>query len=403
MSARKRARTSETNGNHHLPETHNSVSSSILSELLSRVSQLEESQNQVSELQTRVAVLEARVTELEREAIRSEDRDFVVGRSASRTILAIRDGKTRIVAERLQRGADPNHDDGIGGTCLIHAVGRGRPECTRLLIEHGADVSYCFPLDNASVLYMLVRSFEDWTENGYREGDYILAADLLVEAGAPIDEVQDEARTALSVLQEIEAREGTRRFRERRGLMAVLERRYWLKYGHNPFLRASSADAAAWLLLQGAADNDTGRVDITRVRSIKPDDRNNVLKSLVRYQGMRDTFLQIILTMRDASSDSPFCALRGHESTILPVIAAFAGSTGWSLQKLVDAKKVLQDVIERFNVDGGSEDGLYGDLDDEGDDDSYDVDDDDNDDGSRDERDEEHLDALVDTDDDGDY
>lgn len=155
------------------------ASSSLLTELLARVSQLEESQGQVTELQTRVTTLEVRVTELEGELIRAEDRDFDVGRSVSKTAQAVRNGQTSILAERLHKGADPNHDDGLGGTLLIHSANGGRPECTRLLIEHGADVSYCFPADNSSVLYMLVSGFESRSEYTYRPGDFILSADLL--------------------------------------------------------------------------------------------------------------------------------------------------------------------------------------------------------------------------------
>lgn len=402
MPSKKRARTSEqTNG---LPNNiDDNVQSGVLSELLARISQLEESQGQVASLLNRVAVLEARVKELEGEAIRAEDRNFNVGRSASKTILAIREGETATVAERLHRGADPNHDDGLGGTCLIHSVARGRPECARLLIEYGADVSYCFPADNASVLYMLVRSFETLPTTVYRPGDFVLTADLLVEAGAPVDEVQDEARTAITVLEEMEAREGTRRSRERSGLIAVLQRRYWQKYGYNPFLRAPSSDASAWLLLKGAVDKNDGSLDMTRLRSIRPDWRNDVLTALTRMEGMRETFPHILLTIKNPSCDSVFGTLRGHESTILPVIAAFAGSTGWSLKKLKEAKTVLSEAIERFNFDGGSENSFYGEeVDDDGDDDdSYEIVDDGED--SHDERDEQNMNELVDTDDDGDY
>ncbi len=363
----------ETNGD-------NDVSPNVLTELVSRISLLEDSHAQIEELTEKVATLEARVTELEGELIRAEDRDFAVGRSVSPTIMAIREGKTAVLAERLLRGADPNHDDGLGGSCLIHSVSAvPRPECTRLLIEHGADVTYCFPADNASVLVMLVQSFDDASDSSFCSGDYILTADLLVTAGAPIDIVEDEEnRTAMSILlDEMDpSRLGTKRSREYLGLVNVLKRTRWEEYnphGHNPFVVASPAESA-WLVLTGAA-NDTGdetRVDMTRLRSITPNLRKDVMTSLNQYKGMRETFVHVLLTMKNGTNLSPFCSLRGHEATILPLIAAYAGSIGWSLQKLQEAKAVLKDAIDRFNVDGASGDSFYGEGDD-GDDDSYEI------------------------------
>jgi hypothetical protein len=271
----------------------NEASPNLLSQLLSRISQLEESQSQVLNLQTRVAMLEARVKELEREAIRAEDREFIVGRTSSKTMAAILDGETSVLEERLCRGADPNQDDGFGGTCLLASVCKGRPECTRLLIQYGGDVTRRFPsADDASLLQLLASAFRQHSASGiYRpEGDYVLTGDLLVEAGAPnIDEHRQEDGNPLSVLLTMDdPPEGTRRFRERAGLISVLDGGYWRDYGHNPFLRTSSSDAAAWLLLQGAADDkSTKRVDITRVRSIPPKERVSVMDALNLYQDMR--------------------------------------------------------------------------------------------------------------------
>lgn len=66
--SKKRAR----RGDNELDE----VSPNVLTELLSRVSLLEDSHAQTEELKAKVATLEARVTELEGELIRAEDRDF---------------------------------------------------------------------------------------------------------------------------------------------------------------------------------------------------------------------------------------------------------------------------------------------------------------------------------------
>jgi len=144
--------------------------------------------------------------------------------------------------------------------------------------------------------------------------------------------------------------EGLKRGLERRGLIAVLKRQYWREYGHNPFLRASSG-AATWLMLKGAANDDAGDIDIFRVRSIRPDMRNDVMNALLQYQGMRETFVHILLTLKNECNVSTFCTLRGHESTIIPLVATFACSTGWSRMKLEEAKEVLQDAIDRFSED----------------------------------------------------
>jgi hypothetical protein len=75
---------------------------------------------------------------------------------------------------------------------LIANASFAKPECTRLLIQAGGNVQYVYSGDNASVLFMLAHCFSDRTQNMYCPGDYILAADLLVEAGAPVYEIQDD-------------------------------------------------------------------------------------------------------------------------------------------------------------------------------------------------------------------
>jgi hypothetical protein len=78
--------------------------------------------------------------------------------------------------------------------------------------------------------------------------------------------------------------------------------------------------------------------------------------------------------MRNETNDSPFCRLHGHESTILPLIASYAGSSGWSRAKLEESKDALQNAIERFNGNDGSYFGdLQGEIDDGDDDDSYEL------------------------------
>ena len=398
--SKKRVRTAEENGHHQEPREE--VSPSLLSELVARISKLEESQAQVSQLQAQVVQLQERVKHLEREAIRAEDRDSNRGSGSSKTILAVKQGKSPVLADRLRRGADPNQKDEVGVTCLMHSAVAGRPECTRLLIEHGADVTHCFPA--ASVLYMLVRSFAYFPLSGYRQGDFVLAADLLVEADAPIDDGDGEPDAALRILHRMQVQEESKRGRERRGLINVLERSYWQKYGRcNPFLRAPPEEAA-WLLLKGAADDNDGQVDLTRVRSIKPDLRSAVVDALLRLKAMRKTFVHMILTMKNAKRVSPICALRGHELTILPAIAAFAGGRGWSREKLYRVRTFLECAIQRFNVDDaiGQDDDEIDEDDDDEDDDSYEVDDDGGEESENEVDDDEELEREIDEFDEGD-
>jgi len=222
----------------------NEASQNLLSDIFARVSPLEFSQNQVSQLrakvvqleaaqgqvtrlQEQVVTLEAKVAGLEQGLVAMEDQNVVPGMTISPTLLAAMLGHTSILAGRLARGADPNQDDRHGGTCLVASASYANPECIRLLIEYGADVAFVYSGGNVSILYMLVLVFRDREDNLYRQGDYVLAADLLVEAGAPIEEIQDDGRdgvTALGMLRAMEVKEGSKRDRERRGLMVVLER-----------------------------------------------------------------------------------------------------------------------------------------------------------------------------------
>lgn len=289
--------------------------------------------------------------QLGREQIRSEDRNGVRGGGLGPTLFAARNGFTSILEERLRRGADANQDDGYGGTCLVASASFGNPECTRILISHGADVTYMYSGDEVSILYMLALVFQDMPEDNYQEGDYVLNADLLVEAGAPIHQVQTTSnRTALGILYAMDTQEGTKHDRERRGLISVLERQYWQEYGHNPFLHASPEEAA-WLLLQGAANNSNGTIDVTKVRSIKPNLRENVHDDLLQYQESRGLFMHIILALKKKRSTSPIGALGGHECSILPIIGSFAGATGWSENTLEEALDALDEVSSVFNSD----------------------------------------------------
>ena len=91
-------------------------------------------------------------------------------------------------------------------------------------------------------------------------------------------------------------------------------------------------------------------VDLTIVRTIEPQLREDVLNIVLQHQDMHDVFMHILLTMGKMDSFSPLCNLAGHEISILPIIAAFAGVSGWSAQKLEDIVGILEDATE-YDVD----------------------------------------------------
>lgn len=196
-----------------------------------------------------------------------------------------------------------------------------------------------------------------------------------MQPGAPIDAIQLEGETALDLLHSMQVEEGSKDDRERRGLISVLEKQYWQGYKkRNPFLHTVvSAEETVILLLQGAAIDSTGHVDQTRVRSIRPPLRMQVLDMLRQRGGMKDTFVHILATMKRKGSISPFIALCGYESSILPIIVAFAGATGWRRQNLNEAMEVLQHVIDHFEYD--VRDDIDGEDDDDTDDDTDDEED----------------------------
>ena len=91
--------------------------------------------------------------------------------------------------------------------------------------------------------------------------------------------------------------------------------------------------------------------------------RENVLDLLLQHKGMREMLAPILVTMKQASPDSPFGLLSGHEASILPFIAAFAGATGWPLATCVEAIDALEEAIEYYQTD----DNLYDDDEDSND------------------------------------
>jgi hypothetical protein len=115
--------------------------------------------------------------------------------------------------------------------------------------------------------------------------------------------------TALDLLYSMEVDENTQRGRERRGLVAVLEHRYWQQSGvRNPLLRVTP-DVAAWLLLMGAAKDEIDCSHIAKVRSIKPVLRQNVLDLLLLYKGKREGSKSSLLFLSQRNKRAPILLL----------------------------------------------------------------------------------------------
>lgn len=61
-------------------------------------------------------------------------------------------------------------------------------------------------------------------------------------------------------------------------------------------------------------------------------------------ESVKQILAPILVATKQASADSPFGLLSGHESSILPLIAAFAGATGLSLTTCVEVIDALEEV-----------------------------------------------------------
>mmetsp|Transcript_24194 Transcript_24194/g.52170 ORF Transcript_24194/g.52170 Transcript_24194/m.52170 type:complete len:197 (+) Transcript_24194:181-771(+) len=172
------------------------------------------------------------------EALRASGVDIIGSRrddGLSSIILASRNGHTRLLDYLLYYGADANDQEYYGGTCLVAAACFRHPDCVRRLIDAGADTSYAYSGDNATIIYMAVICFKKDVE-GYGEeddiffdeGSLIRTVKLLLGAGAPGHTKQDDgsssSKTALQVLRGMSigvAMEAIKR--ERDGLIALLQ------------------------------------------------------------------------------------------------------------------------------------------------------------------------------------
>ena len=82
----------------------------------------------------------------------------------------------------LDQGMDPNETDDFGRTALIEAAEQGATECVRLLLNAGADVHYS----------------QDFGSSAIKVASNLEVVRVLVEAGADLNDISDEARATLT-------------------------------------------------------------------------------------------------------------------------------------------------------------------------------------------------------------
>ena len=111
--------------------------------------------------------------------------------------IAAAKGNDRIVEQLLSRNADPNIADLTGKTAMTYAAVRGFAEVVRRLLDAGVDAKRRYGGDLTALMWAA----------GYEDGVGVSAAtsvvDLLLEAGAQLDAVDDRGRTALMIAADL--------------------------------------------------------------------------------------------------------------------------------------------------------------------------------------------------------
>jgi len=105
-------------------------------------------------------------------------------------------GNDRIAAELLAHGAKPDAPDATGKTPILYAAARGFVPVVRRLLAAGVDATR--PYGNDLTALMWAAGYED----GYGERDALDVVAMLLDAGAPIDAVDNRGRTALMIAAE---------------------------------------------------------------------------------------------------------------------------------------------------------------------------------------------------------
>ena len=105
-------------------------------------------------------------------------------------------GNDRVVAALLERGAKPDARDTTGKAPILYAAARGFTAVVRQLLAAGVDPKR--PYGNDLTALMWAAGYEP----GYGERDAVDVVTLLLDAGAPIDAVDNRGRSALMIAAE---------------------------------------------------------------------------------------------------------------------------------------------------------------------------------------------------------
>jgi len=106
-------------------------------------------------------------------------------------------GNDRIVDLLIAGGAAPDEVDATGKSAITYAAGRGFALIARRLLEAGVDPRRAY--GNGLTALMWAAGYED----GVGERSALEVVELLLDAGAPVDALDDRGRTALMIAAEL--------------------------------------------------------------------------------------------------------------------------------------------------------------------------------------------------------
>jgi ankyrin repeat protein len=106
-------------------------------------------------------------------------------------------GNGRMVDRLIARGADPDVADATGKAAMTYAAARGFAPIVRRLLLAGADAGRAYGNDLTALMWAAGR------DEGVGAGAALDVIALLLDAGAPLDAVDDRGRTALMIAAEL--------------------------------------------------------------------------------------------------------------------------------------------------------------------------------------------------------
>jgi len=116
-------------------------------------------------------------------------------------MLAADNGSCETLEILIDKGADLEAKNDYGMTPLYIAAWSGKPECVKILIEKGADINACDQWgDSPAAAICGLEPPWEYAINAHSK-EQLLALELLLEAGANPDLVNDDGETALDLAE----------------------------------------------------------------------------------------------------------------------------------------------------------------------------------------------------------